>query len=127
MPGKTGVWVGERKLGAVGVRISHGISSHGIALNVSTHLPAYKHIVPCGSPDKDVTSLLAELQRPGSSSSSGASSSSSSSTCIAIAGDEGQLLSLAEARLVDAIARSLRLRPVPADAADVQRLLTECV
>lgn len=66
VPGKTGVWVGERKIGAVGVRITHGISSHGIALNVTTDLSAYKHIVPCGTPDKEVTSVLQELpRRPG--------------------------------------------------------------
>lgn len=64
VPGKTGVWVGERKIGAVGVRITHGISSHGIALNVTTDLAAYKHIVPCGTPDKEVTSVLQELRWP---------------------------------------------------------------
>jgi hypothetical protein len=42
VPGKTGVWVGEHKIGAVGVRISHGISSHGIALNVTTDLSHYR-------------------------------------------------------------------------------------
>jgi hypothetical protein len=63
VPGKTGVWVGERKIGAVGVRITHGISSHGIALNVTTDLSAYKHIVPCGTPDKEVTSVWQELQK----------------------------------------------------------------
>lgn len=42
VPGKTGVWVGDRKIGAVGVRITHGISSHGIALNVVTNLNHYK-------------------------------------------------------------------------------------
>lgn len=42
VPGKTGVWVGERKIGAVGVRISHGISSHGVALNVTTDLSHYR-------------------------------------------------------------------------------------
>lgn len=62
VPGKTGVWVGERKIGAVGVRITHGISSHGIALNVSTNLDHYRHIVPCGTPDKEVTSLQREWQ-----------------------------------------------------------------
>lgn len=64
MPGKTGVWVGERKIGAVGVRITHGISSHGIALNVATDLDMYKHIVPCGTPDKEVTSVMQELYMP---------------------------------------------------------------
>lgn len=70
VPGKTGVWVGERKIGAVGVRITHGISSHGIALNVTTDLRAYQHIVPCGTPDKEMTSVLQELQRPGQMHSS---------------------------------------------------------
>jgi lipoate-protein ligase B len=73
VPGRTGVWVGERKLGAVGVRISHGVTSHGLALNVDTDLAAFDTIVPCGAPDKAATSLAAEvlaprplgLQRPG--------------------------------------------------------------
>jgi hypothetical protein len=76
VPGKTGVWVGERKIGAVGVRITHGISSHGIALNVATDLEAYKHIVPCGTPDKAMTSVLQELQGPGQMHHSSSSSSS---------------------------------------------------
>ena len=63
MPGKTGVWVGERKLGAVGVRISHGITSHGVALNVGTDLACFGHIVPCGTPDKGVTSIEALLRQ----------------------------------------------------------------
>jgi hypothetical protein len=59
--GKTGVWIGDRKIGAVGVRITHGISSHGVALNVNTDLSWYSHIVPCGTPDKEVTSIAQEL------------------------------------------------------------------
>lgn len=61
VPGRTGVWVGERKLGAVGVRISRGTSSHGLALNVDTDLAAFAHIVPCGAPDKLATSLAREV------------------------------------------------------------------
>lgn len=61
VPGRTGVWVGERKLGAVGVRISYGTTSHGLALNVDTDLSAFDAIVPCGAPDKTVTSLAAQV------------------------------------------------------------------
>mmetsp|Transcript_31401 Transcript_31401/g.80470 ORF Transcript_31401/g.80470 Transcript_31401/m.80470 type:complete len:227 (-) Transcript_31401:42-722(-) len=64
VPGRTGVWVGERKLAALGVKISHGISTHGLALNVSTDLSFFKNIVPCGLPDKEVTSLERETGRP---------------------------------------------------------------
>eukprot|EP00887_Chlorella_sp_A99_P003067 scaffold9.g3067.t1 len=64
VPGKTGVWAGDRKLGAVGVRISHGVTSHGTALNVCPNLAAYRHIIPCGTPDKQTTSLERELGRP---------------------------------------------------------------
>ncbi|KAL8099514.1 octanoyltransferase LIP2, mitochondrial [Apium graveolens] len=57
---ETGVWVGERKIGAIGVRISSGISSHGLAFNINPDLNYFKHIVPCGLADKEVTSLTRE-------------------------------------------------------------------
>jgi lipoyl synthase len=56
-----GVWIdGERKIAAIGVRITRGRSMHGFALNVMPDLEMFSHIVPCGIPDKAVTSLAAE-------------------------------------------------------------------
>ena len=57
MRGRPGVWVDGAKLAAVGVRVSRGISRHGLALNVSTDLEWFARIVPCGIPDIEATSL----------------------------------------------------------------------
>eukprot|EP01018_Ginkgo_biloba_P018712 Gb_21684 [translate_table: standard] len=60
MKGQTGVWVSDRKIGAIGVKISSGITSHGLAFNIDPDLNFYSHIVPCGISDKEVTSLRRE-------------------------------------------------------------------
>ena len=66
--GATGVWLDgdtlrARKVCAIGVRCSHCVTMHGLALNVNTDLRYFSYIHPCGFTDKGVTSLQAELCR----------------------------------------------------------------
>ena len=53
----TGVWVGDSKIAAIGVRVSRGVTMHGFALNVNPDLSYFNHIVPCGMPEASVTSI----------------------------------------------------------------------
>jgi lipoyl(octanoyl) transferase len=57
IPGLTGIWAGDEKLAAIGVRISRWVTSHGFAFNVKTDLRHFQLIVPCGIADHGVTSL----------------------------------------------------------------------
>ena len=61
--GRPGCWVGERKLGSVGVRLRDGVSTHGLALNVCTDLSWFDAITPCGIEGAQMTSISRELGR----------------------------------------------------------------
>lgn len=52
-----GVWVGDAKIAAIGVRVSRGVTTHGFAINVNTDLSYFQHIIPCGLADAHVTSM----------------------------------------------------------------------
>jgi len=64
--GLTGIWITQgihRKIAAIGIKVSKGITMHGFALNVNTDLSFFRHMIPCGISDKDVTSMEVELGR----------------------------------------------------------------
>jgi lipoyl(octanoyl) transferase len=69
VPGRSGVWLAadergpERKVGAIGIRVSRGVTMHGFALNCDVDLGWYDRFVPCGISDAGVTSLSKELGR----------------------------------------------------------------
>jgi lipoyl(octanoyl) transferase len=60
-PRNHGVWVGDGKLGSVGIAIRHGVTFHGLAFNVNTSLEAFQWIHPCGLIDVHMTSIAREL------------------------------------------------------------------
>lgn len=60
-PGKTGIWLGPRKIAAIGIAVKKWTTFHGFALNVNPDLTAFAGIVPCGITDGTVTSMAAEL------------------------------------------------------------------
>ena len=62
--GDTGIWAGTRKVGAIGVRVSRGVTLHGFAVNCTTDLSWFHAIVPCGLEDRSVSSLSELAERP---------------------------------------------------------------
>ncbi len=63
--GLTGVWVGDRKIGSIGVHVSRGVTTHGFAVNVENDLEPFEWIVPCGIAGVRMTSIRAETGAEG--------------------------------------------------------------
>lgn len=63
--GLTGVWVGDRKIGSIGLHVSRGVTMHGFAVNVDCDLTPFEWIVPCGIDGVRMTSLTGETGRSG--------------------------------------------------------------
>jgi lipoate-protein ligase B len=59
----TGVWIGDRKICAIGIHVSRHVTMHGLALNCNIDLNWFNHIVPCGIEGKEATSLTKECKR----------------------------------------------------------------
>jgi lipoate-protein ligase B len=59
--GLTGIWVGRRKIGSIGLHVSRGVTTHGLAINVNNDLQPFEWVVPCGIEGVAMTSLTREL------------------------------------------------------------------
>ncbi len=103
-PGKTGVWVGDRKIASIGVHARQWVTWHGFALNVTTDLSYFDLMVPCGIQDVTMTSVERELL------------DAAEGTCLA---PSPALLDEVRAHTVAAFSGLFDLTPEPADAAAV--------
>ena len=101
-PGKTGVWVGNRKIASIGVHARQWVTWHGFALNVTTDLSYFDLIVPCGIQDVTMTSVERELLE------------AAGGACLA---PSPTLLDDVRANTVAAFSALFELVPEPADAA----------
>jgi lipoyl(octanoyl) transferase len=57
IPDYTGVWIEDRKIAAIGIKVSRWITMHGLALNVTPKMNYFRNIIPCGIKEKEVASL----------------------------------------------------------------------
>lgn len=64
LPGKTGVWIEDRKIASIGIAVRHWISYHGFAMNIDNELSDFTAIIPCGLQGVTMTSMCRELGAP---------------------------------------------------------------
>ncbi len=100
-PGKTGVWVGPRKIASIGVHARQWVTWHGFALNVTTDLSYFDLMVPCGIPDVVMTSVERELLE------------AATGTCLA---SSPSLFADVRAYAIEAFASRFQLIPEPIEA-----------
>jgi lipoyl(octanoyl) transferase len=107
--GYTGVWVGTDKICAIGINVRRWVSMHGFALNVTTDLRAFRHIIPCGIFERGVTSLAEVLGH-----------------AVAIHDVEDALLKAAE-RIFESTLHEYTCKELGIDGESLQRRVTGCV
>jgi lipoyl(octanoyl) transferase len=106
--GKTGVWVGDRKIASIGVHARQWVTWHGFALNVTTDLSYFDLMIPCGIPDVVMTSVERELLE------------AATGACLA---PSPALFDEVRERTIAAFATLFALMPQPLDAAALRALL----
>ena len=116
-PGKTGVWVGDRKIASIGVHARDWVTWHGFALNVTTDLSAFEVIVPCGIPGVEMTSIARELREPARSGVTSHDAVSGRSTGSAPTVDTVALLA------ADALAATFGLEAIDTGLPDLERAI----
>lgn len=89
--GLTGVWCDERKLASIGVHARDWVTWHGLALNVTNDLGTFRHVVPCGIPDVEMTSVSGEQERMATGRSEQATMATTSSALSAALADVFEL------------------------------------
>ena len=124
--GFTGVWTDGRKLASIGVHARDWVTWHGFALNVTTDLTFFDHIVPCGIHAVEMTSIAAELRRQAARDLV-AGGSGSGQPASALVAPEGVLARLTRTHVVHGIAGVFGLDVVMLDPCELERVAATTV
>ena len=126
-PGKTGVWVGERKIASIGVHARDWVTWHGFALNVTTELSGFEVIVPCGIAGVEMTSMARELASSAGDAglATAASAVSGATPELVLEGppSRGMTVDIAATLAAQGVAETFGLRVVEMPRAELQRAI----